>query len=108
MTKRADPRRREQSNEGADDRLARLIDSPQLAQIVRRLSPEVLHHLIRHRGLEACGALVAAATPRQIASILDHDLWRTTPGRDDQFDARRFGSWVEMLMEEGEAVAGRV
>jgi hypothetical protein len=89
-------------------RLARLLDTPYLERVVPRLAPEVLHHLIQHRGLDACGALVAAATPQQVASVLDLDLWRTTPGRDDQFDARRFGSWTETLMDEGEAVAVRV
>jgi hypothetical protein len=86
-----------------------LLDSPDLVRIVPRLAPEVLHRLIRHRGLDACGELVAAATPRQMASLLDLDLWQpAAPGRDDRFDAQRFGVWIEMLMGEGEVVAGRV
>jgi hypothetical protein len=113
MPKHAD-RRRERIGSGpaeagsVDDRLARLLDTPHLARLVPRLTPEVIHHLIRHRGLDACGALVAAATPQQLASVLDLDLWRTTPGRDDRFDERRFGSWLEALMDEGEGVAARV
>src|SRR5262249_27793634 len=80
-----------------------------LAHVVARLTPDVLHHLIRHHGLEACcGALVAAATPQQIASILDLDLWQPATGNDDQFDAQRFGAWLEALMDEGEAVAAGV
>src|SRR4029453_3754173 len=85
MSKRADPRARP-SVPALDDagavntRLARLLDTPYLERVVPRLAPEVLHHLIQHRGLDACGALVAAATPRQVASVLDLDLWRTTPG----------------------------
>jgi hypothetical protein len=94
---------------GSNDRLARFLDSPHLAQVVPRLAPEVLHQLIRHRGLEACGALVAAATPQQVASVLDLELWRApAAGRDDRFDEQRFGSWLEALMDEGEAVAARV
>ena len=127
MPKRADPRRRERTRNqprptdaalspvparsdagGAKDLLARLLDTSHLARIVPRLSPEVLHHLIRDHGLDACGALVAASTPQQVTSLLDLDLWRTAPGRDDQFDERRFGSWLEMLMEAGEDVAVRV
>src|SRR5262245_27783386 len=92
----------------ADDRLARLLDSPQLVQLVPRLAPEVLHDLIRQRGLEACVPLVAAATPRQLASVLDLDLWRPTPGGTERFDQRRFVSWLETLMAEGEEVAARV
>ncbi len=89
--------------------LARLLDAPHLAHVVARLTPDVLHHLIRHHGLEACGALVAAATPQQVASILDLDLWQpAAAGGDDQFDAGRFGTWLEALAEESEAVAASV
>jgi hypothetical protein len=89
--------------------LARLLDAPHLPQVVARLSPDVLHQLIRHHGLEACTALVAAATPRQVASILDLDLWQpASAGGDDRFDVQRFGAWLEALMDEGEAVAAGV
>src|SRR5437660_8892877 len=89
--------------------LARLIDAPHLPQVVARLSPEVLHQVIRHNGLDACGALVAAATPQQVAAILDLDLWRpAAAGGAEQFDAARFGAWLEALMQEGDAVAARV
>jgi hypothetical protein len=109
MPKRADRRRREQEHHASlDERLARLLDGPQLARVVPRLAPDVLHQLIQHRGLEACGGVVAAATPKQVAAVLDLDLWRTTPGRDDRFDEQRFGAWLETLMEEGEDVAARV
>jgi hypothetical protein len=90
------------------DRLARLVDTAQFARVVPRLSPEVLHQLIQHRGLDACGPLVSAATPQQLASVLDLDLWRAAPGLDDRFDERPFGSWLETLMDEDEAVAVRL
>jgi hypothetical protein len=93
---------------GRADRLARLLDTSNLAQLVPRLAPEILHQLIQHRGLEACGALLAAATPGQVASVLDADVWHATPGRDDRFDERRFGMWIETLVEESEAVAARI
>ena len=102
MPKRAD-RRRDNS-----DQLARLLNAPHLAQIVPRLAPEVIHHLIQDRGIEACAALIAVSTPQQLASVLDLDLWQTSPSRNDQFDERRFGAWLEALMNEGEAIAVRV
>ena len=127
MSKRAVRRRRETSrskpihtpvparrqvlprNDGrTSDALVRLLDTPHLAQVVPRLAPEVLHHLIRDRGLEACTGLLAASTPQQLASVLDLDLWHTSPTRDDQFDESRFGTWLEALMNESEAVAVRV
>jgi hypothetical protein len=94
--------------DSVDRRLARLLDTPRLARVVPHLAPETLHRLIRHRGLEACGELVASATPAQLTSLLDLDLWRqASPGRDDRFDADRFGEWLEVLVETGEVVAAR-
>ena len=89
--------------------LARLLDAPHLARLVPHLAPETLHQLIRHSGLHACGELVASATPEQLTSVLDLDLWRhAQPGRDEQFDADRFGEWVEVLVDTGETVAARI
>ena len=74
-----------------------------------RLPPETLHALVRHGGLEACGDLIAAATPAQLMSVLDLDLWRHAHvGQDDQFDAHRFGEWLELLAETGASVSARI
>lgn len=90
------------------DRLARLLDSPDLPQLVARLAPESLHHLIRTNGLDACGPLLAAATPDQVTAVLDLDLWQTLPERDDAFDAERFGAWLEVLADIDAASAARL
>jgi uncharacterized protein DUF6178 len=109
MSKHADPRRLDRHPPESTSALARLLDAPHLAQVVSRLTPEVLHQVIRHHGLDACGALVAAATPLQVRAILDLDLWRpATAGATEQLDAARFGAWLEALMEEGDAIAARV
>ncbi|HMF61274.1 MAG TPA: DUF6178 family protein, partial [Vicinamibacterales bacterium] len=72
------------------------------------LAPETLHQLIRHSGLDACGELVVSATPEQLTTVLDLDLWRhTQPGRDEQFDVDRFGEWLEVLVDTGASVAAR-
>jgi hypothetical protein len=86
--------------------LDRLLDIPDAAHSLSRLPPELLHRVIQSCGLEDCGELVALATPEQLACILDVDLWRTAQsGSDEQFDADRFGVWVEVLMECGPSVA---
>jgi hypothetical protein len=91
-----------------DHRLARLLDAPFFARLVPHLAPETLHQLIQYRGLDACGELVTSATPAQLASLLDLDLWRhAQPGRDDQFDVDRFGEWLDVLVDTGESVAAR-
>ncbi len=91
---------------GVDHRLARLLDSTDLARVVPHLAPETLHQLVRHRGLEACGELVTSTTPAQLTSLLDLDLWRcATPGREEQLDVARFGEWLEVLVDTGDSVA---
>ena len=90
------------------DLLERILDTPQLAQVVPRLPPELLHRVIERCGLEDCGELVALATPAQVARVLDLDLWRSPDaGVDEQFDADRFGVWIEVLVEQGADVAAR-
>src|SRR3954463_15729497 len=91
-----------------EDRLARLLDTPFLARVVPHLAPETLHQLVRYGGLEACGELVTSATPAQLTSLLDLDLWRHAPGHpgdDEQFDVDRFGEWLDVLVDAGESVA---
>ncbi len=89
-------------------RLARLLDAPLLERIVPHLAPETLHQLIRYRGLDASGELVASATPEQLTSIFDLDLWpKTQPGRDERFDEDRFGEWLELFVDAGDSVAAR-
>src|SRR5262245_15365048 len=91
-----------------EHRLARLLDTPYLARVVPHLPPETLLQLIRVRGLEASGELVTSATPAQLTSLLDLDLWHhARPGHDDRFDVNRFGEWLEVLVDTGHAVAAR-
>ena len=73
-----------------------------------RAAPETLHQLIRKRGLDACSDLITSATPAQLSALLDLDLWRhRQPGRDEAFDADRFGEWLEALVDAGAPVAAR-
>lgn len=89
-----------------DRLLDRILDTPHLARAVPRLRPELFHRVIRSCGLEDCAELVALATPDQLARVFDLDLWRTgRPGLDEQFDADRFGLWLEVLVESSASVA---
>ena len=73
-----------------------------LAELAPRLRPELLHRVIDAYGLEDCAELVAQATPAQLSHVFDLDLWRPPrPGLDEQFDAERFGVWLEVLLEAG-------
>src|SRR5262245_52522755 len=99
MPKRSDRARRRSSRktDAPGNALASRPDAAHLARTVPHLSPESLHQLIRHSGLEASGEIVALATPAQLASVFDMDLWRSAqPGHDEQFDAERFAEWLEL------------
>jgi hypothetical protein len=86
--------------------LARLLDSADLAAVVPRLQPEVLHRAIQTWGLEDCAEVLALATPAQIGHLLDSDVWRLrAPGADEELDPDRFGLWISVLMQAGPAVA---
>lgn len=86
--------------------LQRLLNTPDLAKVVPRLQPEVLHRVIQTAGLEDCAEFVALATPAQLGRILDVDIWRVrAAGADEEFDADRFGVWLAVLLQSGAAVA---
>jgi hypothetical protein len=77
-----------------------------LAMLAPKLRPELLHRVIGRYGLEDCVELVAQATPTQLSHLFDLDLWRPVrPGLDEHFDAARFGTWIEVLVEAGPEVA---
>ena len=97
------------ATDSVDNRLTRLLNSEGLGRVVPHLAPETLHQLIRYKGLDACGEVLTSATPAQLTSLLDLDLWRQQQGgRDEQFDVDRFGEWLEVLVETGESAAARV
>jgi hypothetical protein len=88
--------------------LDRILNAPHLEQVVPRLQPDLLHRVIQSCGLEDCGELVALATSEQLARVFDLDLWRSgRPGMDEQFDADRFGVWIEVLLESGAEAAAQ-
>lgn len=89
---------------GVDTRslLYRILESPEQISALQQLPPPALTRLIHHVGLEDAGELVALATTQQLARLFDEDLWRSTrPGREERFDAERFGLWLEVLLEMG-------
>ncbi len=92
--------------------LARLLDTPDLPEVVRRLDAPTLHAMVRACGLEECGAIVALATPERLMGVFDLDLWRTAtvaspmnPLIEDRFDPARFNEWLEVLVDVDVAIA---
>ena len=88
--------------------LNHILDQPELPAIIQSLDAGVLTKLIRHFGLEDSVQIVSLATAEQLENILDEDLWYSdAPGRDEIFDAARFGLWLEIMIENGSAFAAR-
>jgi hypothetical protein len=88
------------------DLIARIVDAPHAALVVRQLQPEILHRVIQACGLEDSADLVALATPAQLQRVFDLDLWRQQQaGTDEQLDPDRFATWIEVLMDAGAATA---
>ncbi len=81
--------------------VSRLLDTPELVQIVQSATPRTLLALVNRIGLEDAGELVALATPAQLVRILDADLWTARPGKADGFDDDRFSIWLQVLAEAG-------
>jgi Family of unknown function (DUF6178) len=90
--------------------LGQMLEDPQLAPQLRALSAPVLRQVILQIGLEDAGELVALSSLEQLREVFDEDLWRSPrPGQDDAFDAARFCTWLEVLLEAGDAfVADRL
>src|SRR4051812_46873299 len=88
--------------------LNRVLDTPHLERVIPQLQPDLLHRIIQNCGLEDCGELLLLATSQQLTRVFDLDLWRSTqPGAEEEFDAERFGVWLEVLAELGADVAAQ-
>jgi hypothetical protein len=88
--------------------LNHILDQPELPNIIQKLDSGILTNLIRHVGLEDSAQIVFLATAEQLENVLDEDLWYSeAPGRDETFDAARFGLWLEIMEENGSAFAAR-
>lgn len=86
--------------------LTRLIDMPDLVQNVRALPPPTFSTLIRHIGVEDAGEIIALATTEQLVAAFDEDLFANAkPGERETFEAQRFITWLEVLLEAGDSVA---
>ena len=86
--------------------LERLIQSPDLVERVQRLPPEDFSALIRRVGVEDAGELIALGTTEQLTRAFDEDLFTAEgEGERERFDAQRFATWLEVLLEAGDGAA---
>ena len=90
--------------------LARLIETPDLADRLRALPPAAFSDLLRQVGVEDAGEIVGLATKEQLVTAFDEDLFgNLAPGEREQFAPSRLAVWLEVLLEaEDAAVAARM
>lgn len=83
-----------------------MLDDPALVGEVQALEPRALAKIVEHIGIEDAGELVSMATAEQLVRVLDEAVWESAgAGRDEAFDADRFRTWLEVLLEAGEGPA---
>jgi hypothetical protein len=88
--------------------LRHLVDDADLAVRLRELPAPAFSALIRQVGLEDAGELVALATTEQLLAAFDEDVFQNdAPGEREQFDPRRFATWLEVLLEAGDAAVAQ-
>lgn len=88
------------------DLVRTIVEYPELVHVIQALEAPVLGRLVEHVGLEDAAEIVALATTEQLERVFDEDLWQSErPGKDESFDALRFGLWLEILLEGGEELA---
>jgi hypothetical protein len=86
--------------------LARLIDLPDLPEVVRDLPLPAFAALVREVGVEDASELVLLATTEQLVAAFDEDLFgNARPGEREVFDPGRFVVWLEVLLEAGDTLA---
>ena len=80
--------------------ISRLVEEPQLVQVVQNLHADQLLKIIRHIGIEDAGSFIAIASSVQLEMIFDQVLWKNrVPGKCEQFDPEEFALWLKILYE---------
>ncbi len=88
--------------------LTRLIETPDLARTVQALPGQAFAEMVRTIGVEDAGELLALATTEQIVQAFDESLFvNERAGEREVFDAERFATWLEVMLEAGDAAAAR-
>ncbi len=80
--------------------LNRLLDSPALVETIRALPASALGLVIAEVGVEDSAEIVALATTEQLVHLFDEDVFE-----NEHVDPARFGLWLEVLLEAGDAFA---
>lgn len=79
-----------------------LIAEPEAIATLRKLDATSLNKIVDNIGLEDAGPLLSLLSTPQLEGIFDLDIWQNfRPGQEEKFESRRFGTWLEVLLEMG-------
>jgi hypothetical protein len=82
--------------------LTQLITNNQIIKEVQSLDPVIVRKVIHHVGLEDSAEFLMLITSEQMQEVMDQDTWMSArPGEDEKLDAKRFCTWIEVLLEVG-------
>ena len=84
------------------ERLELLLHAPRPMRLVRMLPDAELHLTAREIGPTEALPLISLASSSQLIHLMDLESWR-----HDEFDAKRSGAWVALLLEAGEPTLKR-
>jgi hypothetical protein len=83
------------------NKIQKLMDDPHLPALVETLPAQSLSELIDQVGIENNHAVVMHASNEQIKGVLDIQLWRGSPGKQETLNPDDFFPWLESWNELG-------
>ena len=79
----------------AVEKINAIVDRPDAEAYIKAMEPDVFYQLIKDAGWDQGVDLVPYASPSQIQSFVDFDVWRR-----DQFIPARLDQWLEPIVNE--------
>ena len=85
-----------------EERLDLILSLPDPEASIQAMAAEEYVLLVREIGLEDAGELLSLASPRQLQTCTDLDVWKL-----GELDAHALGQWIEAALEADREVAER-
>ncbi len=93
---------RRETISGSTGLLKKVLNTPNLPQVLRHMQSFVLVRMVQSIGVEDCEEFLEHLTPAQLAPILDEELWRSKRvGEEEHFDIHQAMRWLRVWNEIG-------
>jgi hypothetical protein len=82
--------------------LKTVLETPNLPLVIARMQSVALVSLVQHVGIEDCGELLPYFTSKQLASVLDEELWHAKRvGETESFSVKQAIRWLTVWNDLG-------